>query len=149
MTTETKPKLKESFKFQTEIKNGVIMNTPSSIFFLVKYQNGKVIVSVEPIRSARTLNQLAYLWSVVYPAISEHSGHSATEIHEVMKRLFIPPRIIKYRGKELKMAGTTTQLSKGEMAEYITRIIAEAGELGISIPPANPALSTTRLDVKE
>jgi hypothetical protein len=58
----------------------------------------------------------------------------------------LPPRITKYRGREIKMAATTTTLSKEEMAEFITRVLAEAGEMGINIPPADPSKSTRRLD---
>jgi hypothetical protein len=34
------------------------------------------------------------------------------------------------------MAATTTTLSKGEMAEFSTRVIAEATDMGIKVPPA-------------
>jgi hypothetical protein len=33
----------------------------------------------------RSLNQLAYLWGVVYPSISAHTGHTATELHEILQ----------------------------------------------------------------
>jgi hypothetical protein len=35
------------------------------------------------------------------------------------------------------MAATTTTLSKGEMGEFITRVIAEAADMGVTVPPAN------------
>jgi hypothetical protein len=35
------------------------------------------------------------------------------------------------------MAAMTTTLSKGEMAEFITRAIAEAADMGINVPPAS------------
>jgi hypothetical protein len=97
----------------------------------------KIVVTVEPVRSSLSLNQLACLWGVVYPSIASHTGHTATEIHEISKRLLLPPRITKFRGREIKMAGTTTALSEGEMAEFITRVIAEAADMGINVPPAS------------
>ena len=44
------------------------------------------------------------------------------------------------------MAGTTTTLSKEEMGEFIERVVVEAGEMAIAIPPADPLKSTKRLD---
>jgi hypothetical protein len=103
-------------------------------------------MGIEPIRSARSLNQLAYLYGVVYQTIAEHTGHSPNELHEIYKLLFLPPQITKYRGREIKSPPSTTKLSRGEMAEFITRIIADAGEIGINIPPADPSKSAYRLD---
>ena len=116
-------RLKEKISFITTFENGVIKQTQYSILTLLKYEPSKIAVTVEPIRSTRSLNQLAYLWGIVYPGIAGHTGHSATELHEIFKRLLLPPRITKYRGREIKMAATTTTLSKGEMAEFITRVL--------------------------
>jgi hypothetical protein len=130
-------KLKEKISFLTTYENGVIKQTQYSILTLLKYEPTQIAVTVAPIRSNRSMNQLAYLWGVVYPEIAGHTGHTATELHEIFKRLLLPPRITKFKGREIKMAGTTSTLSKGEMAEFITRVIAEAGEMGINIPPAS------------
>jgi hypothetical protein len=130
-------KLKEKVSFITTFEKGVIKQTQYSILTLLKYEPSKVAVTIEPIRNNRSLNQLAYLWGVVYPEIAGHTGHTATELHEIFKRLLLLPRITKFKGREIKMAATTTTLSKGEMAEFITRVLAEAGEMGINIPPAS------------
>lgn len=138
-------KLKEKISFITTFENGVIKQTQYSILRLLKFEPSKVAVTIEPIRSNRSLNQLAYL-GVSFTRIAGHTGHSATELHEIFKRLLLPPRITKYRGREIKMAATTTTLSKDEMGEFIDRVIAEAGEMGIGVPPADPRKSTRRLD---
>ena len=139
-------KLKEKISFITTFENGVIKQTQYNILTLLKYEPSQVAVTVAPIRSNRSLNQLSYLWGIVYPEIAGHTGHSATELHEIFKRLLLPPRITKFKGREIKMAGTTSTLSKGEMAEFISRVIAEAGEMGIKIPETDPTRSTSRLD---
>jgi hypothetical protein len=114
---------------------GVIKQTQYSILALLKFEPSDVVVTVAPIRSNRSLNQLSYLWGIVYPEIAGHTGHTTTELHEIFKRLLLPPRITKFKGREFKMAATTSTLSKSEMAEFITRVIAEAAEMGINIPP--------------
>lgn len=139
-------KLREKLTFNTTFEKGLLKQTPYSLMKLSRYEPTKVSVTIEPIRSARSLNQLAYLYGVVYQTIAEHTGHSPTELHEIYKLMFLPPRITKYRGREIKLPPSTSRLSKGEMAEFITRIIADAGELGISIEPADPTKSTQRLD---
>jgi hypothetical protein len=139
-------KLKEKISFITTFENGVIQQPPHTVLILLKYEPSKVAVTIEPIRSNRSLNQLAYLWGQVYPRIADHTGHTPNELHEIYKRLLLPPQILKWRGREIKVAGTTTKLSKGEMAEFITRVISEAAQMGITVPPADPTKSTRRLD---
>lgn len=142
-------KLKEKISFITTFEKGHIKQTTYSILTLLKYEPSKVAVTIEPIRSSRSLNQLAYYWGIVLPLIGGHTGHSATELHEIFKRLLLPPRITKFKGREMKMAGTTTTLFKEEMGEFIDRIVAEAGDMGIKVPRADPSRSTTRLDAPE
>lgn len=139
-------KLCEKINFITTFENGVVKQTPYSILHLLKYEPTAIAVTIEPIRSNRSLSQLAYLWGVVYPEIAGHTGHSATELHSIFKKLLLPPKVTKFRGREITLTGSTSNLSKGEMAEFITRVIAEAGQMGINIPPADPTLSTQRLD---
>jgi hypothetical protein len=139
-------KLREKISFITTFENGVIKQTQYSILTLLKYEPSKIAVTVEPIRSTRSLNQLAYYWGIVLPEIAGHTGHTAAELHEIFKRLLLPPRVVKFKGREIKMAGTTTTLSKEEMGEFIERVVIEAGEMGIAIPPADPLKSTKRLD---
>ena len=122
-------KLKEKISFITTFENGVIKQNQYSILTLLKYEPTQIAVTVAPIRSNRSLNQLSYLWGVVYPEIAGHTGHTATELPETFKRLLLPPRITKFKGREIKMAGTTSTLSKEEMGDFINRVIAEAGEM--------------------
>src|ERR1051325_1242932 len=138
--------LKEKISFITTFENGVIHQPPHSFLILLKYEPSKVAVTIEPIRSNRSLNQLAYLWGQVYPRIAYHTGHTPTELHEIYKRLLLPPQILKWRGREIKIPGSSTKLSKGEMAGFITRVIAEAAQMGITVPPADPTKSAQRLD---
>ena len=95
---------------------------------------GEYLVSIEKARGKRSLNQNAYLFGVVYRTVAEHTGNTVDEIHEVFKRMFLPPKFIMYNGKEVKLPSSTTDLNKAEFGVYVDRIIAEAGTMGVSIP---------------
>ena len=97
---------------------------------------GSYIVTIEKETGKRTLDQNSYLFGVVYKTISDYTGNSVVEVHEIMKRLCLPPKFIKYKDKEIKVAGSTTGLNKLEMGEYILRIMSEVASLGIIIPEA-------------
>ena len=85
--------LKEKIRFITTFEKGVIKQTQYSILTLLKYEPTKIAVTVEPIRSTRSLNQLAYYWGIVLPEIAGYTGHTAAELHEIFKRLLLPPRL--------------------------------------------------------
>ena len=145
--SDTSAKIREKLRFVMELKGGVIQQNNWALMTLTKFEDQKVIVTIESVSSKRSLNQNSYLWGVVYPKIASHTGHSVNELHSIFKRTHLPPRIIMWRGREFKIVNSISRLSKGEMAEFITRIIAEASEMGITVPPADPSKSTTRLDV--
>ena len=105
--------------------------------YLSKKKDGIYYVRVELSRKPRSLNQNNYYWGVVLPIIADYTGNTPDELHNIFKRMFLPPKTIMYRNKAIKMPSSTTELSTVGFAEYIDRITAEAGELGVSIPPPN------------
>lgn len=127
--------------FYLKIKNGFPeWSNKEALSNYFSSQEGKELTATfSKAKSQRTLSQNAYLWGIVYKLVGEATGHSVNEVHEILKRMFIPPRIIVYRGKELRIAGSTSNLSKIEFSEYLERIRAEAGELGITIPDPEQA----------
>lgn len=111
-------------------------NIRAWLLFLEQNDGKKLVLDVNREKSKRSLDQNAYLWGVVYKVIADHTGYSETEVHEVFKRMFLPPRFIKWKGREIKLPNTTTELNKAEFGEYITRIQAEVADMGITIPNA-------------
>lgn len=93
-----------------------------------------VFVTVKKARRTRSLAQNNYYFGVILTLISEHTGHSVEELHEIMKRLFLPPKIVEYRGKQIKMPSTTTATNTLEFHEFVERVRAEAASMGIDIP---------------
>lgn len=107
---------------------------------LRKFKEGeKLIFTLEKNKKSRTNKQNSYYWGVVLKLISEHTGHSDEELHELFK-MFLPRKFITYKGKEIEITVSTKRLNTLEMVTYIDKIIVEAGSMGISIPPPDYAV---------
>ncbi len=95
-------------------------------------------VSVEEIKSERSLAQNSYLW-VAYTAISKATGYEKLDIHEDICKRHFGTRLKRVPGgvKEVPIRTTTTDahgrrsvLSKmefAELVEFVKRYGAEAG----------------------
>jgi hypothetical protein len=82
--------------------------------------------------SKRSDSQNAFYW--LYLGIIERdTGQNADDIHEWAKRKFLPPRFIKVNGEEMRIAGTTTGLGKGDFVDFMDKIAAET-----NVPIPNP-----------
>lgn len=90
--------------------------------------------------ATRSVNQNAWYWSQIVGLISEHTGYTPDETHEVLKQLFLPKKLAVAAANgeivnELVIGGTTTTLNKLEFADYCERIRLWAQEqLNIDIP---------------
>lgn len=82
-------------------------------------------------RAERSTNQNAYYWSVVVAMLSEHTGYSAGEMHENLKRMFLGQ--VDEHG--LMRVGSTAKLKTEEFQEYIAKIVRwSAIDLSLVIP---------------
>jgi hypothetical protein len=107
--------------------------------YLENNDDKTVFIQIERETGVRSRNQNSWLWAGVYKPIADATGHSENEIHEIMKRKFIKPQAVTWRGQEIKMPGSTTELDKIEFSDYVERIRAEVAPLGITIPdPHDP-----------
>jgi len=57
-----------------------------------KLANYRVQLDIDRKKTPRSQQQSAYLFAAVYPPIAKHTGHAATEVHEICKQTFLPPR---------------------------------------------------------
>lgn len=111
-------------------------------------------IIAEPVKSARSHSQNAYLWAVPYKLISEATGYELEEVHEYMlgrhfgwkdKRVPKTPR--NSEGVESVPVRTTTTdehgkrsvLSVQQFTEYVDFIQRFAAQkIGIVIPDPDP-----------
>ncbi len=92
----------------------------------------------------RSTNQNRYYWGQVVGLIASETGHSALEIHEILRMMFLPHDTVNLKGNEFIVPKSTTVLSTIEMEEYLARIRAWAStELGIFITLPNEVANDT------
>jgi hypothetical protein len=85
----------------------------------------------------RTSNQNALYW-VWIGIIANDTGHTADEIHEIFKGMFLTPITVEIGTKTREIAPSTTKLSTVDMSEYMERVRAFcAAELGLQLPDAH------------
>jgi hypothetical protein len=101
--------------------------------FLESTDGKSLVVQIDKEKGVRSQNQNSWLWGVVYKSIADATGYSETEVHEIMKRKFLPPKLVKWKGTDIRMPGSTSELNKTDFGEYIERIRAEVASLGITI----------------
>src|SRR3990167_8438884 len=99
--------------------------------FVAKNQ-GKY-VRIEPIKGGRSLKANSYYW-VCLEAIATYTGYGAEELHRLFKGLYLPPKVMKYRGKDYQMSGSTAELSTTQFQNYMEKIQVEAAQLGVILP---------------
>ena len=101
---------------------------------IYKLAGEEVQIEIDKKKHPRSLAQNNYLWGIVYSSVAEHTGYHVNELHEIFKGMFLPPRIVQYKDKEIKLMGSTTKLTKSGFVEYIERIKAEFPECHIETP---------------
>lgn len=100
----------------------------------------EVEIAVKRLRATRSLEQNAYYWGVVVQLLSEHTGYTPDEIHDVLKAKFIPKRLAVCDGNgeikdEIVLGGSTRAMNKLEFGEYVESIRLWAAEdLDVVIP---------------
>lgn len=103
--------------------------------WLAAHDGQAIAVTLSRKKVTRTNRQNRTYWGLVIAAISEHTGHTAEEIHEILKSMFLPRKYITLAGLEREIGKTTTELSTAEFAKYLDRVYAFAAqELGLVIP---------------
>lgn len=107
---------------------------------LQRMHDCEVLITITPRKAARSQPQNRWYWGVIVELISEHTGYTPDEIHEVLKAKFLPKRLaVSDDNGEIKgefvIGGTTTRLNKIEFGEYCESIRRWAAEdLGVVIP---------------
>ena len=114
------------------IKNGVIQ---VQRFFKkdVEKWEGKS-VEIRKVSESKTIQQLRYLWGIVYKIISEDTGFTPEEVSEVYKKKFLTYQK-EHKKKIYNFTKGLSELKKDEMAEFIDKVIRHAtSDLNLIIP---------------
>jgi|GEM_PF-1398483 len=138
-------------KEKTHVLNIVQKDTFKKL--LAQMEGKKVILTIDPVKRTRSLNQNSYWWGVCYPILADATGHTIPEVHEICKTLFIVPKTIQIdpalkdtlddilttAPESVAYERSTTELSVGEGIEYTDMVRRLAQELGTYIPSPEEA----------
>jgi len=108
------------------------------LFSILKNLKGTFALSLKKSKPTRSLAQSRYYWGVVLAYLSEETGFTKDEAHQLMQRMFLKYAKDVPDKKPQMFVRSTTSLNTIEMNEYIEQIRTFAvTELGIYIPDPN------------
>lgn len=109
--------------FTGRIKDGVLTIDRRFTFnrYLKTIEDEKVLITIEPLKGKRTLAQNRYYWTYL-TLVADETGNSVDDLHEWAKRKFLTPKFITVKGETMKIARSTTELSKDEWSPYLIHI---------------------------
>jgi len=107
----------------------------NKLFSILKQLKGSNAISIKKNRATRSMAQSRYYWGVVIAYISDETGYTKDEAHQLMQRQFLKyPKQVS-DGIEEMFVRSTTSLNTVEMEEYVENIRRFAiSELGCYIP---------------
>ena len=100
-------------------------------------------ISVRRKRATRSLAANKYWWGVCVEAVSQHTGYTPEEVHEIAKQMFIPKKLSLADGNgeikgEFVIGGSTRTMDTKGFSEFVERFKAwAAAELDCYIPDAS------------
>ncbi len=102
-------------------------------FLTYKMADKDCWLSIDAIKERRSLSVNALYWVYLDRISQSEQNYSAPELHDIFKKMFLPPKFISYKGKEYETSPSTASLDKLAFQEYLMRIEAET-----QIPIPNP-----------
>jgi hypothetical protein len=122
-------------RFHAHIKDKeIVFPNPAFVrVFLSKFEGKKVTVEVEKVSSKRSLQQNAWMWAC-FEVIGDYMGENKNTVHRIMTGLFAPKKEVKMGNRRMMIPKGTSEMSIGEMVQFMMEVSAEAGQFGITLP---------------
>lgn len=103
------------------------------------WRDGEYTITIQRKHAHRSQAQNRLYWGVYVRTLSEYTGYSPDEMHEVLKAKFLPKRlaIADANGEvhdEFVIGGSTTRLDVIEFGDYLAAIHQWGAELGCEFP---------------
>lgn len=123
--------------FRAKVTDGKIaFDNQSKLNSYIETLEGKYVeVKVQKERSQRSLNQNAYYWGIVIELLSQHTGYTPDEMHEICRYQFLK----KVNEAGFEFIQSTSKLNTTEFESYLEEIKRWASMLGVVIPDPNEA----------
>jgi hypothetical protein len=95
-------------------------------------------VEIRAFKKDRTSKQNRYYHGVVLKTISDYTGYSQGELHELFKSNLLPSKVIVIADKQVEYTQSTTELTTAQFERYISEIVQFASDsLSLYIPDPN------------
>jgi predicted transcriptional regulator len=108
------------------------------LFSVLRNLKGSFAVSMKKNKASRSLASNRYYWGVVLAYLSEETGFTKDESHQLMQKMFLKYTKDAPDGTSELFVRSTTSLNTAEMNDYIEQIrIFAVSELGCYIPEPN------------
>lgn len=91
--------------------------------FLLAHEGEELYAKLDKFKNVRSLSQNA-LYHAYLEIISNETGNEVDSLHKLFKGLLLPKKEITLKGKTYILSGSTTELTKAEMIEYMDKICA-------------------------
>ena len=110
-------------KFKGSVKDGKLILDKPQLFslFIGKFDGAKVEVIVQKEKKARSLKVNSLYW-VYLKVLEDYTGEDSEVLHEYFKTIFLPVKIVSVFGREVRIPGSTAELSSAEFSEYMDKI---------------------------
>ena len=103
-----------------------------------KLAGKRVYLTVQDDRPKRSNDQNEYYWGLCLKLISDHTGHTVDELHDILKYKFLGAEEKTIAGETVKILKSTTKLNTLQFEEYLGRIREWAStKLNVVIPLPN------------
>ncbi len=96
--------------------------------FISQWNDKEIMLEVSEKKNTRSQQQHKYLW-LYYGVIARETGYTPDEVHEWAKGVCLPTEIKELFGSKVRIKKSTTELTKGQMVEYIMNIEEKTGIL--------------------
>jgi len=123
-------------KFKGTITNGILTVSDPTYTDYLNTLSGSVEVTVKKptVFNPRSIQQNRYYFKVIVSLISEHTGFTKDETHEILKSLFLGQYKL-INGRSVRTYQSTTTLTTIAMEKYFEDIrVWSVSELSVPIP---------------
>lgn len=126
-------------KFFGKVSKGrIILDEPDTYRdYIFTLDDKRIELTVQKEQKDKSLPQTKYLFGIIYKAISETTGYTIEEVHQMMKSIFLKTHK-EVAKKRYTVIRSISELTTVEMSEYIENCKRwGATELQLNIPESN------------
>jgi len=105
---------------------------------LSKFEGKRVLITVDKVKSKRSTQQNR-LWWLYMTILSDHTGYTKQEIHEICKFKFLKrEKVIEETGEIMEYLESTAALNKSEFSDLVSDMTRWASEtFSVVLPQPN------------